>query len=296
MKVKDVAIIGAGPAGIATAIQLKRYGIVPLIFEKNAIGGLLRNANKVENYPGFPDSISGFNLVKLFETQLKKSSIEVSFEEIIRLNLEDGLFLIESQNRIFHFQIVVVASGTKPRKFNDCEMPEETKFNISYEICHLLQEKEKKVVILGAGDVAFDYALSLEENNEIVILNRGEKVECLPLLWERAIASPRITYRKNTTISRILSDSQHRIFVECLSPEGMLKLNAHHLIFAIGREPQLDFLSESLKADVCGLEREGILYFVGDVRNGSFRQTAIAVGEGVMAAMKIYQRLREKHR
>ena len=148
MEVKDVAIIGAGPAGIATAIQLNRYGIAPLIFEKNALGGLLRNAHKVENYPGFPDSISGLDLVKQFGIQLRKLSIEVLFEEIIRLNLQDGMFLLESQNRIFHSRTVVVASGTKPRKFNGCEMPEETKPNLSHEIFHLLKEKQKNLTMI----------------------------------------------------------------------------------------------------------------------------------------------------
>ena len=90
MNVEHVTIIGAGPAGIATALQLKRYGITPIILEKNTIGGLLRNAHLVENYPGFPKGISGVNLVRLFRKHLERAAITIFPEEVINLDIEDG--------------------------------------------------------------------------------------------------------------------------------------------------------------------------------------------------------------
>ncbi|MFQ6083447.1 MAG: NAD(P)/FAD-dependent oxidoreductase [Candidatus Aminicenantia bacterium] len=293
MNVENVVIIGAGPAGIATRIQLKRYGIDPIILEKNKIGGLLRNANFVENYPGFPSGISGLNLVTLFEKQLREESIKVLFGEVISLDFEEGIFLVETLKRIFYSRAVVVASGTKPKKFTDFEIPEKVSERIFYEIYPILRVKGKKVIIVGAGDAAFDYALNLEKNNEVIILNKGEAVKCLPLLWERAKKAPRIDYYRHTKIFKIISDSPNRLLLECISPEGISKFYAHYVIFAIGREPQLDFLSERLKENAQELENRGLLYFVGDVKNGFFRQTAVAVGDGIMAAMKIYRKLKE---
>jgi thioredoxin reductase len=88
-------------------------------------------------------------------------------------------------------------------------------------------------------------------------------------------------------------DSSGELLVECRSPEGTLRFNAHYLIFATGREPQLDFLSGNLKENAGALEDRGLLYFAGDVKNGIFRQTSIAAGQGVMAAMKMFKKITE---
>jgi thioredoxin reductase len=292
METKKVVIVGAGPAGIATAMQLKRYGIAPLILERNVIGGLLRNANLVENYPGFPGGISGLKLAELFEAQIRKTGIGILSEEVTRLDHRDRLFVVETENQVFHSHIVVIASGTKHREFTAFDMPEEAQDRILYEIHPILKEKGKKVVIVGAGDAAFDYALNLERNNEVVILNRGEQTRCLLLLREKAEASGAILYKENIKISKIVADSGDTITLECENPEGHLQLFADYVLFAIGRDAQLDYLSKELKESMSGGEN-GNLYFVGDVKNGDFRQTAIAVGDGIQTAMRIFQRSKE---
>ncbi len=290
---EQVIIIGAGPAGISTAIQLKRYAIEPVILEKNRIGGLLINANLVENYPGFPDGISGIELVKLFETQLKKLSIKVIFEEVLNLDYQNDVFVVQTNKRIFNSRIVVVASGTKPKQFTEIEIPEGARDKILYEISSIHNVKEKKIIIIGAGDAAFDYALNLARRNEVFILNKGEKTKCLPLLNERVEKSPRVTYSKNTIISEIKNHNRGLIIKLCgkglqtlinRHQEMPPTLHAHYLIFAIGREPQLDYLSGFDKSNP-------YIYFIGDVKNGMYRQTAIAVGDGIYTGMKIYKKL-----
>jgi thioredoxin reductase len=287
MQLEEVVIIGAGPGGIATAIQVKRSGIEPLLLEKSHIGGLLVNANLVENYPGFPGGIPGTELVKLFESQLREVGVAVQFSEAVRLDWEKS-FIVETNERRFHSRIAVVASGTRPRRFTGVEIPPEAAERVFYEVYPIAGENGKRIAIIGAGDAAFDYALNLSRQNEVTILNRGQKKRCLPLLVERAEQSPRISYRENIAITAIKS-SRDELILTAESSAGKWQLPADYVIFAIGRVRQVDYFSERLMEKTAELEERGLLYFVGDVKNDIYRQTSIAVGDGVHAAMKIYR-------
>ena len=144
MKIEDVIIIGAGPAGIAAAIQLRRYGLTPVLLEKDHIGGLLVNANLVENYPGFPQGISGVELVKLFQSQLELTGVTVSFEEVLHLDYDES-FIIRTSQRELRSRIAVVASGTWPRQ---AEFPPEAADRIFYEVSPIAGVEHKKIVII----------------------------------------------------------------------------------------------------------------------------------------------------
>jgi thioredoxin reductase (NADPH) len=287
MRNDEIAIIGAGPAGIATAIQLCRYGLKVTMFEKNRIGGLLRSANLVENYPGFPQGITGPNLVRLFEEQLRSAAVDIVYEEVVSLRFDSERFVVTTNERTLYSGLVVVASGTRPVELSDLELPPQFREAVCYDISLILHEKGKRIVIVGAGDAAFDYALNLGASNEVIIVNRGDVVSCIPLLWQRACVTAAISYYDNTKVLRIKGHDSNQICIECVRQGEMMTLHAHYLIPAIGRESQLGFLPKEGKGDFDRLEQEGLIYFVGDVRNGSFRQTGIAVGDGIMAAMKI---------
>jgi len=139
LKNHTVSIIGAGPAGIAAAIQLKRYDINPVIFEKETIGGLLKNANLIENYPGFPDGISSTNLIKLFKKHLKNSNIKIEYEKIFELNYKHDFFILKTLKKTITSPVVIIASGTKPIKITDFSFPDEIKNKIYYDIYPLLK-------------------------------------------------------------------------------------------------------------------------------------------------------------
>jgi thioredoxin reductase len=289
--VDDVLIVGAGPAGLAAALQLRRYGLVPRLFEQSRPGGLLWNANLVENYLGFPNGIPGPQLVQAFVKQLGEDCL--TRELVTGLSWEGGIFSAKTPTKIYQAPTAIIASGTKPRVLESFTIPAELQAKVMYDVADLLELVGKRIVILGNGDAAFDYALNLARKNSVIILNRNEQVKCLPLLWDRALACQNIDYRPRTSVSRLDVNSQGGMIVECSSPSDQMALPADYLIGAIGREPNLDFLSASLITQRADLERLGILHFVGDVKNGIFRQTAIAVGDGIRAGMHIYKVLKE---
>jgi len=293
MKVEDVIIIGGGPAGISCAIQLTRYNIEPVIVEKENIGGLLLNANNLENYPGFPKGITGTELAELLKEQLEGQKIKLLFEEVIELTFNEELFEIITNKTSYFSKFTVIASGTKPKKFEDCIIPDELVSRVFYEVYPLGTLRNKKIAIIGAGDAAFDYALNLEKHNEVVILNRRESSKCIPVLFERVEKSPKITYIKNIKVQAITSSPKDTIMLECITPKGVRNVEADYLLFAIGRVPCLDFLSPDLKKKILKNKSNNRLYLAGDVKNDIFRQTAIATGDGIITAMKINNEIKK---
>lgn len=287
----DTLIVGAGPAGLAAAVQLRRYGRTMHIFEAARPGGLLWNANRVENYPGFVKGVSGPTLARMFVRQL--GAERITRQAVLELRWEADCFQAVTSQGVYTGRTAVIASGTKPRLLSGFTIPEELRGLVSYEVAGLRAVNGQRVIIVGSGDAAFDYALSLGRRNSVIILNRGERVKCLPLLWDRSQACTAIQYRPNTTIQRLVSSVEGGMTVECSSSSGQMIFQADTLIGAIGREPQMDFVSGPLLERMADFETRGILHLVGDVKNGIFRQSAIAVGDGIRAGMRIHQVLEE---
>lgn len=284
MKSDEVVIIGAGPAGATAAIQLKRYGIPFVLLEKARVGGMLWNANLVENYPGFPAGVGGPKLAGLIEKQMERIGVSVTIDSVLSIQHDKSSFQIKTVQIEYFPRYVIVASGTRPNPI-PLAIPEAARDKVFSDVYHLLNETEKHIIVIGAGDAAFDYALNLvKKRNFVTILNRGGDVKCLGLLWERVRAEPVIEYRAETPVSAVeVDDIGNRLRVRTEAGES---LEADYLLFAIGRIPQMDFLStELIKQKVKGL------YFVGDVKNGLYRQAAIAAGDGLRTAMDIYFKL-----
>ena len=285
---RQIVIISGGPGGIATAIQLQRYGLEPLRLERRELGGLLWNANLIENYPGFPNGVSGSKLIGLMKKQVERLGVEVKREEVMEVDWNESCFKVVTQKTERTADYLVIASGTKPKPLPNVVSPF-AKNKVFTEVWPLLEEVGKQIVIVGAGDAAFDYALNLsEKRNFVTILNRGETVKCLGLLSDRAAREPRITYRARMAVRQIKTDeTATRLLVQCEAEA----FEADYVLFAIGRDPNLDFLSEEVRHREKELTEAGRLYFVGDVINGLYRQTAIAAGDGLRAAMQIYSRI-----
>lgn len=288
---KSIAIIGAGPAGLAAALQLQRYSISPIIFSHQPNQSLLRNAGKIENYLGMAPGISGEKLLANFYTQATIQHLTIIPEAVTQLDFQSQAqcFQLKTSCINYYFDKVIIASGTKPLL-----LPQLTKHadlldkKFFYEIFPLRHKKHKKIIIIGGGDVAFDYALNLHPSNKIIIVCRSSKPKALPLLVQRAYQTNNITIILSNNLQSILL--RPNADLSCIfqqNHQNIRSLLADYLVIAIGRKPQKDFYSKTLAKSEASLRKQGLLYLIGDVKNSIYRQTAIAVGDGINAAMKI---------
>jgi thioredoxin reductase (NADPH) len=288
--VRDVVIVGAGPAGISAAVYLKRTGLNPLVIEKDRIGGLLLNANLVENYPGFPEGISGKELVDLLKEQLDRWGVEVRRTEVDRvLPTNDGFRIVTPEGDI-ESQAVILATGTKPKKAG---ISGENRFEgqrLFYEIRDMPEENGRDYIIMGSGDAAFDYALNLSgKASKVDIVFRSSKPRCIKLLLERALNTDNIILHPESE-PKSLTEKDGRLHLTCQTPDEEKEYDADYALIACGREPNLvdveGSLDLSVRGENCETKIPGI-YVVGDVRRGDYRQMGIAVGDALQAAMSI---------
>jgi thioredoxin reductase (NADPH) len=299
MQTWDIAIIGCGPAGIAAGIQLRRMGESPLIFEAARVGGLLLDANMVENYPGFPDGIGGPQLVGLMREHLEGQAPNIIPEEVTRLDVlktrpdSAGGFQLATDEREIPCRLVLIASGTRARKPDGISIPEDVSDRVFSEVYPMGDVRDKHIVIVGSGDAAFDYAINLSKGNRVSILSRSARTRCLPLLRERAERIDSIEYYGETLPTNLESLGDDRVRLRGDRPGGEFSIDADYVLLAIGREPRLDFLTDRLAVRLDALQSQGLLHLIGDVGRGIMRQTAIAAGDGVRAAMEAHTKLME---
>lgn len=256
-----VAIVGAGPAGVAAAIFLKRYGIQLDLFEKDQVGGLIANAWRVENIPFF-DPCPGEKIVELLQRNLRYFSIEIVHEEVLEVKGKK----LRTKSFEQEYDKILVASGTLPKRITEFEVCEK----VVYEFKHLPKSMDS-LAIYGAGDAAFDGALKAAEKGvkNVHIFNRSSTIRALPRLVELAKNSP-IVYHEKEPIIEV--GQQQNLIIKT----NKTSYHFDALLICIGRMPNVGFVTEKTH-DV---------YFVGDA-SGGFRQMSIAVGQAIEACMRM---------
>jgi len=291
MSDRPVIVIGAGPAGLAASLQLKRQGIEPLLIEKRVVGGLLNNAYLVENYPGFPDGISGHDLASKMYEQIIDWGIVIDHDSVTSVRYDGRRFQVITGKGMTHTaRYMIIASGTVPKTLDKISMNVPSD-RIFYDVISCEENTHKRFVIIGTGDAAFDYALNLSRNNTVTIIGRSNRCRSLDILYKRALASSHICIHLNTIIQEIQQKTDDTLCLKCQRDTETIHLTADFLIVAIGRKPCVDFFDQSIISTLSESRDKGILHLIGDVQNGQYRQTAIAVGDGIRAAMLIAEHI-----
>ena len=253
-----VGIIGAGPAGISAAVQLKRYKIHSVILERRKIGGLIENAYSVENSMLFPNGIRGKEFVKILNEYVRKYGLNVIYEEAKRIKIAERI-IVESEKREYEFEYLIVATGTRPKTL---PYPQ-----VKYHITEI--DSCKKILIIGGGDIAFDYALSASEKCKEVTLIYRSTIKALPILVDEVME------RGIKIIQGEIEEIENGI---AHTSAGDIEFD--EVLAGIGRIPNVEIV-------------EGIgdsrIFVIGDAKNGIYRQSALAIADGIQTAMKIWR-------
>lgn len=284
---KQVIIIGAGPAGVTSAIQLRRMNIDFAIIEKHKIGGLLRNANLIENYAGFPAGVKGTQLSGLMDKHLKNLDIIPIADEVLSVEFNAGFFRIVGAKDEYKSEYLIVASGTVQNSDGTVSIPDGLiNQSVFYEVADIPDRKVNTISIVGSGDAAFDYALNLcGYAAQINIFMRGTNCKALQLLQDRVSKTKNVEVYQEYLLSGIEKDT-NGLKLNFNHKNNIAEFKSDYLIFAIGRKPNLEFIKigEQAKVDLVSSVK---LFLAGDIINGNMRQCSIAVADGMKAAMSI---------
>lgn len=304
MNRSDVAIIGAGPSGVSAAIYLKRYGMNPVVYEKEIIGGKVNKTEKIENYAGVL-SIKGPELGSLLEKQVEDFSIEVIQDEVISLSLNiDGSFKVESYDTIRDYPYVIIASGMGEREFPlEGEQVFKKRGISRCAICDGPFYKNKDVAVIGAGNSAFEEAIYLSSIcSNVSLIARREEFRADKQVVERykSLTNCKI-YAPYTPVRVDGTRSIESITIQNVKDKSQISLNISGLFLYIGDVPNTSYIKINGLTDEKGviitdssmMTRVKNLYATGDCRDTPLRQVATATSDGAIAASFIHKSYKE---
>lgn len=289
MRREKIVIIGAGPAGCAAAVQCKRLGIPPLLLDRNdRPGGLLRNAWRVENYPAV-DPISGSDFVLKLQEHLGRFRINITKGEVSHLSCDSNEITLQVSMEEVKTSALILAVGTTAVPLLTSGADTIAGSSLFYEVeeIHTTCPNAKKVAILGGGEAAFDYALSVADwADEILVLVRSSEPQTRGDLRKWVENNPKITVVTDALLENIAKEEEATLLT-CRHPTGEKTYRVNALLCAIGRQSAATpFLSSlGLKRKTSIATEDPRVFLVGDARTGTLGQAGIAVGDGLAAAM-----------
>ena len=304
MKSYDVIIIGGGPAGLTAGIYTTRLGLNTLLIEKLLPGGQAILTDLIENYPGFPDTISGPQLMQNIQKQAVNFGLKIVSEEVKGITKKNNKHIVKTDQKEHEAFAVIIATGAQPQKLN---IPGENLFiskGVSYcGTCDGPLFRGKEIVVIGGGDAAIEEALFLTKfAKKVTVIHRRNELRSAKILQERAFTNKKIDFIWNSVPEEIMGEKKvERIQIKNVKTNQTQIINTDGVFIFIGTKPDTEFIKEIVKRDEEGYiitdenmlsSCEGI-YACGDVRRKLLRQVVTACGEGATAGFAAGQYIQE---
>lgn len=292
----QLIIVGGGPAGLTAGLYSARGGFKVLLIEKEVIGGQIANADRVDNYPGFPEGISGFELARLIHQQATNHGLETMSGEVTGLTSRYGSNIVNTAEGDFIAQAVIIAGGSQFRKL---EVPGEGEFlgkGVSYcATCDGPLFRDKAVAVVGGGDTAVTDALSLSKfASSVKVVHRRNQLRASKVLQRKAQTNPKIEFIWDNVVTEVKGKEKLTDLVLKNTKNDTISLVAVDGVFvAIGLVPNTEYLRGVLPLDEGGyiitteLMETTVpgIFAAGDIRHNSVKQVIVAAGDGAVAAL-----------
>lgn len=305
-QVENVIIVGSGPAGFTAGLYAARANLSPLLITGNEYGGQVSLTYDIENYPGFPESLSGPELVEKFKAQAEKFGTRVEFDYVTELVLDRHPFLVRTESGAeYQTRALILCTGARPRYL---EVPGEKEFTgkgVSYcATCDGFFFRGKDVIVVGGGDSAAEEALFLTRYaSRVRILHRRDKFRASKILQDRVFANEKIEVIWNTVVTEIFGEKGTVTGVKTRNTvtgeAGELKTDG--VFIFVGHLPNNDLFRGKLEMDEDGYlitdrkMRTNVpgVFAAGEIQDKVFKQVATSVGQGCAAAMSATRFLEE---
>ncbi len=292
----EVVIIGGGPAGLTAGLYSSRAKLKSLLLEKGLVGGQIVNAELVENYPGFPEGIPGYELGQLMHQQATKYGLKTLVAEVTSLELRGERKVIKTTEGNFTVKAVIIAGGSERQKLG---IPGEGKFTgkgVSYcATCDAAFFRELPVAVVGGGDAAITETLHLAKfASKVTVIHRRHQLRASRILQEKAVSDPKMEFIWNTTVEEIEGENLvKRIKLRQVITGEKSTLDVAGVFISIGLKPNTDYLKDILRLDpIAHIITNGRMetkipgiFAAGDIRHDSARQAIAAAGDGATAAI-----------
>jgi thioredoxin reductase (NADPH) len=303
-EVYDVVIIGAGPAGLTAGLYCAQAGLKTLSLERETMGGKVVNTDKIENYPGFGEGISGAELGAQMLVQATQFGLDVELATVEAVETDAGLTYVKTREKNYPARVVIIAGGCRWKKLG---VPGEEALvgkGVGYcALCEGAQFKDKTVAVCGGGDSGVTDALYLTKlAHKIVIIESMPECGALSMLLKRAWESEKIEIMCGTAVEAILGSTQvEAVQVIHQETKAQQTVPVGGVLVRIGWEPETEYLNGIVPLDEQGFVcvdaamATGVsgIFAAGDIRQGSPMQISTAVGDGTTAAISVLRYLRK---